>query len=182
MEKNLPFADLHVHSYYSDGTCSPRQILNLAEEKGIGLLAIADHDVFDGALELLEISAESPVKCVPAVEITSDDFGRQVHILSYNADFTNREFRDFVADGRRRLDGMSVDLIEKMQAAGYPVRVEDFNAFECDRAGGGWKALHYFKTIVCFSTKDIMSFMIINIILYKNHILFIVKCLSFKTF
>ena len=147
MRQNLPFADLHVHSYYSDGTHSPAQILSLAEEKGIGTLAIADHDIFDGSLELLKLSENSPVKCIPAVEITCDDNGRQIHVLAYHPDFTDVEFCSFVSDGRRKLDGMSVSLIEKMKAADYPVSIEDFNAFKCERGGGGWKALHYFKSI-----------------------------------
>ena len=120
MKNSLPFADLHVHSYYSDGTCSPGQILKTAEELGIGVLAVADHDVFEGSAELCEISKNSPVNCIPAVEITCDDNGRQVHVLAYRPDFTNEEFRKFVADGRRKLDGMSIDLIEKMQSEVIP--------------------------------------------------------------
>ena len=147
MKKELSFADLHVHSYYSDGTHSPAQILALAEEKGIGTLAIADHDVFNGSLELMKLSENSRVKCIPAVEITCDDFGRQIHVLAYHPDFTDDGFCAFVSDGRRKLDGMSMSLIEKMKAAGYSVSVEDFNAFNCERGGGGWKALHYFKSI-----------------------------------
>lgn len=40
-------ADLHIHSYYSDGTMSPEDILSLALNKGVGLIAIADHDILD---------------------------------------------------------------------------------------------------------------------------------------
>ena len=147
MNNNLPFADLHVHSYYSDGTYSPAEILSLAEEKGIGVLAIADHDVLDGSSELVKLSENSAVKCIPAVEITCDDFGRQIHVLAYHPDFTDECFRSFVSDGRRKLDGMSVSLIEKMKVAGYPVSVDDFERFTCKLGSGGWKALHYFKSI-----------------------------------
>lgn len=145
--KDIPFVDLHVHSYYSDGTFSPEQILEQAENAGVGLLAIADHDMTEGSAELCKISAHSRVQCVPAVEITCDDFGKQVHVLAYGADFSNTEFRSFVADGRRRLDGMSTDLVDKMQAAGYPVSREALESFPYTPGGGGWKALYYFKAV-----------------------------------
>ena len=44
-------ADLHIHSYYSDGTMSPKKILLVALKKGLGLLAIADHNVLEGSRE-----------------------------------------------------------------------------------------------------------------------------------
>ena len=143
----LPFADLHVHSFMSDGTMSPKDILKKAEENGIGLLAIADHDMFDGSVELCKIGEESEVKCVPAAEITCTENGRQVHVLCYRPNLKNAAFLSFVAEGRKKLDMMSVRLIEKMKEAGYRVSREEFEKFEYDRTGGGWKALHYFLEI-----------------------------------
>ena len=143
---DYPFADLHVHSYYSVGTFSPAEILSLAEKKGVGLLAVADHDCFAGSEELCSVCAGSPVKCVPAVEITCTENRRQVHVLGYRPDFSNRRFSEFVSEGRRKLDGMSVSLIIIMKAAGYDVDVGEFENFRYDRSGGGWKALHYFRS------------------------------------
>ncbi len=148
---DLPFADLHVHSHMSDGTMSPEQILKKAESVGVGLLAIADHDLFDGSSELLRLSSQSSVVCVSAAEITCSDNGRQIHILCYRPDLTNKPFIEFVADGRKKLDMMSVRLIEKMEKSGFDVNTEEFSEFEYDRSGGGWKALHY------FSAKGIVS-------------------------
>lgn len=34
------FADLHIHSYYSDGTMSPTEILETARNKNVGLISI----------------------------------------------------------------------------------------------------------------------------------------------
>jgi len=49
-------ADLHIHSLASDGLNSPRQILDYVEEcTDLDVIAIADHDDIDGALEAQEI-------------------------------------------------------------------------------------------------------------------------------
>jgi predicted metal-dependent phosphoesterase TrpH len=49
-------ADLHIHSLASDGLNSPQQILDYVEEHtDLDVIAIADHDDIDGALEAREI-------------------------------------------------------------------------------------------------------------------------------
>jgi len=140
--KNV-FADLHIHSYYSDGTMSPRQILDLAKERNVGLIAISDHDTFEGSVELMKICDKSGIKCIPAVEITTIDKGHQIHVLGYNPDFTSDRFRSFVAHGRKELDKMSITLINKLHYDGKAVSVEEYEAYPDDRTLGGWKALRY---------------------------------------
>ncbi len=48
-------ADLHIHSFYSDGTMSPREILIEAFKQDVGLLAITDHNILEGTVELILI-------------------------------------------------------------------------------------------------------------------------------
>jgi len=140
---NLPYADLHIHSLYSDGTMTPKEILDEAVKNGVGLLAVADHDILKGSSELKALSLHSPVKCIPAVEIDAYDHGQNVHILAYNPDFSNAEFIRFVAETRQKLDQISKRLIERMQPTIPEVSLEDFNRFDYPPSGGGWKALHY---------------------------------------
>ena len=40
----MQYADLHIHSTYSDGLFTPEQIVDLAKEKGIKCISITDHD------------------------------------------------------------------------------------------------------------------------------------------
>jgi len=53
MEK--PFADLHIHSYYSDGSMSPEEIIEAAIKNGVGLLAVADHNALEGSILTREL-------------------------------------------------------------------------------------------------------------------------------
>jgi Predicted metal-dependent phosphoesterases (PHP family) len=136
---------MHVHSVYSDGTFTPAEILALAEGGGVSLLAIADHDVTNGSEELCKLAVNSPVKCIPAIELNAFDYGVNIHVLAYDYSFRDAEFKAFAAQNRRKLDSMSDRLVEVMERAGEPVSVAEYNNFEYDRRGGGWKALHYFK-------------------------------------
>ena len=137
--------DLHVHSVYSDGTLTPSEILAMAEKNGVGILAVADHDVTVGSEELCRLAKSGSVWCVPAVELTAFDDGSCVHILAYRYSFGDADFAAFAAENRRRLDDMSDRLIGVMERAGERVSAREYDAFEYDRGGGGWKALHYLK-------------------------------------
>ena len=56
--------DLHMHSYYSDGTMSPREIVEDAKKRNVQLIAITDHNVLDSYTELKEAAEEFGIKCM----------------------------------------------------------------------------------------------------------------------
>ncbi len=73
--------DLHIHSFYSDGTMSPAEILDTAYNKNLGVISITDHDVIDGSLKLMELSKNYNIKCISGVEIDALENGVNYHIL-----------------------------------------------------------------------------------------------------
>lgn len=73
--------DLHTHSVYSDGTCTPEEILTLAEEAGLSAVALCDHNTVAGLPAFMEAAKSSKVRAVPGIEISADYSGREVHIL-----------------------------------------------------------------------------------------------------
>ena len=93
------YADLHVHSMYSDGTMTIEEILEEADKQQVGLLAVSDHDMLDGARALQKLAKENEkyknIKCIPSVEINALDGERNVHILGFYVDLQNKEFDSF---------------------------------------------------------------------------------------
>lgn len=65
-------ADLHVHSVYSDGKASPREIIATAAEKGLKVISITDHDTFAGSLMARKISTSYDVLVIPGVEVRTE--------------------------------------------------------------------------------------------------------------
>ena len=41
-------ADLHLHTFFSDGTFSPEELARRAKEKGLNIVALTDHDTVEG--------------------------------------------------------------------------------------------------------------------------------------
>ncbi len=68
----LPFeADLHNHTTFSDGECTPTELLQWAHALGLRAVAITDHDTLDGLAEGLQASARTGVELLCGVEITT---------------------------------------------------------------------------------------------------------------
>lgn len=138
------FADLHVHSFYSDGSMSPDEIVEAALKSDVGVLAVADHDLLEGSLAVRKLCKKNGIVYIPAVEIDSLENGKNFHILAYGFDVHHKEFRDFLSHTRFLLDEASVRLIEAMQSDYGSLSLADFMDFAYDIRLGGWKALHYF--------------------------------------
>jgi len=53
-------ADLHLHTDFSDGLHSPRQVVQSASKSGVQIIAVTDHDTMEGALRAKEYSLRRP--------------------------------------------------------------------------------------------------------------------------
>ncbi len=111
LEKNQNLqkkADLHVHTHLSDSTFSPEEVIKTAKEKGISALAITDHDCVEG-IELTICCAEGTgIEVIPAVELTCEWKGYEIHILGYFIDYKSDWFA-------KRLDKICEDRIRRME-------------------------------------------------------------------
>ena len=137
-------ADLHIHSFFSDGSMTPEEIVAAAVESNVGLLAVTDHNVAEGSLAVQPLCAKVGIRCIPAVEICTLDGNTYVHVLAYGVDLHDAAFRSYLAHTRFLMDESSVKLIEAMQGDYNGVSLSDYFDFTYDRRLGGFKALHYF--------------------------------------
>ncbi len=79
-------ADLHAHSYYSDGTFSPADLVGLAAQLQLGALSLTDHDTVSGLAQAQAEARRLGVRFVPGVELTAAGNGAERHILAYWVD------------------------------------------------------------------------------------------------
>ncbi len=75
-------ADLHTHSTASDGQYTPEQLVHLAKDRGIEVLALTDHDTVDGVAEAARTGDGIGVKIIRGVELGAMEY-RNLHILGY---------------------------------------------------------------------------------------------------
>jgi len=79
-------ADLHCHSYFSDGTLAPSEVVARAHRNGVGLLALTDHDDVSGLSEAAAAAAELGIAFIPGVEISVSWGGETIHVVGLRID------------------------------------------------------------------------------------------------
>lgn len=117
--------DLHTHTNCSDGTDSPRELVNKAIVQGLEVLGITDHDTTSGWKEARE-SLRGSLKLALGSEISClTDDGVSVHMLGLLFDPEHQEMQQVLEETRDgRLPRMR-KMIEKMRAEGMDISIED---------------------------------------------------------
>ena len=64
-------ADLHCHSLYSDGTCTPRELVDQAKKIDFAGLSVTDHDTLEAFFEAYPYACEKNIILLPGVEISA---------------------------------------------------------------------------------------------------------------
>ncbi len=78
------YIDLHTHSNYTGGKCTPAELCALAKKNDISVLALADHNVIDGISELRQAGNKYGVHIINGVEIYTRYRNQNLHLLGYN--------------------------------------------------------------------------------------------------
>jgi 3',5'-nucleoside bisphosphate phosphatase len=125
--------DLHSHSTASDGSDSPRQLVELAKRQGLTALALTDHDTVEGLAEARAAADGAGVRLVQGCELSCEVGAATMHLLVY-----------FLADGpgplQDRLAGLQEARADRnrrivvvLQGHGLDVTLEEI----LEEAGGG---------------------------------------------
>lgn len=82
--------DLHTHSYFSDGECSPEAVVLQAKKQDISVLSVTDHNVIGYRKEIQETAGKQRIVFIEGIEIsTLHQLNNSVslHVLGYSKNF-----------------------------------------------------------------------------------------------
>ena len=82
-------ADLHNHSYYSDGVLSPSEVVRLASKAECDLFSLTDHDTTDGIAEAKLEADKVSLNLINGVEISAFWRNMAIHIIGLGVDINN---------------------------------------------------------------------------------------------
>lgn len=123
--------DLHIHTNISDGTLTPKQVIDEAVKNGVSVIAIADHDIVDAYNDDLFQYAESKnVKLINAVEMSTRANKTGVHVLGYNYDLNDMKFRERLSKLRNARHDYLHNVAVKLNELGYVVNVEELDKID----------------------------------------------------
>lgn len=110
-------ADLHTHSTASDGQYTPSELVRLAQSRGIGVLALTDHDTLDGLEEAVQAGNALGLRVVPGVELGAREH-RNLHILGYQVRLDAPELQKMCAELKRGRDERKYRMIAFLREKG----------------------------------------------------------------
>ncbi|CAN5867851.1 PHP domain-containing protein [soil metagenome] len=127
-----PYVDLHMHSTASDGSRSPRDVVQAAKNAGLVAIALTDHDTVGGLAEAQAAGLELGVRVVKGIELSAVEGEAETHMLGLHLGDTLVIERELGAlrDMRER---RGQQIVDKLSALGVMVTFDDVLA----QSGGG---------------------------------------------
>ncbi len=142
----MKIADLHTHSRYSDGTNTPRELMELAKATGLSAIALTDHDILDGLPEAEAAAAELGIELVPGLELSSAWKGREAHMLGFYLDCGHQGFQQLLATQRTNRIARIHQMVERLQKVGLAIEPADVFAMASNQGAVG--RLHVAQALV----------------------------------
>ncbi len=119
------FVDLHIHTNFSDGTFSPEEVVAFALKNKLSAIAITDHDTVSGIENAIAASRNTGLEVIPGIEFSAEIENYEIHILGLFIDTNNPGFLEKLKKIRNsRLERMQ-KMIEKLNALGISVSIEE---------------------------------------------------------
>ena len=89
----MKYADLHLHTIFSDGTSTPAELIDTAKEIDLSCISVVDHDTVGGIEQVLEIARLRDIEVLAGIELTAELDSQEIHILGYLIDYKNKALR-----------------------------------------------------------------------------------------
>jgi len=121
---HLGDVDLHTHTTASDGKLTPEALVARAKEVGLRAVGVADHDTFGGVDAAMEAGKALGVEVIPAIELSCEANGQDLHLLGYYMDHHNPELQERLQYFRDVRERRAFLMVQKLNELGYPVSWE----------------------------------------------------------
>lgn len=117
--------DLHTHTTFSDGTYTPTELVNYAQEKGLTTIAITDHDTTEGVAEAIAAPKARPLEVIGGIEISSMFEEKEIHIVGLFIDINNKTLKNEMELLRESREQRNHLMAEKITECGIPLTYQE---------------------------------------------------------
>lgn len=111
----MKFADLHLHTVFSDGTYTPEDLVAGAKRAGLCCISVVDHDTVEGIKPSLQAADKEGLEVVPGIELTAEYQGHEIHILGYFLDYEDKALM-------KELDSLKENRIDRIYKISHKLK------------------------------------------------------------
>ena len=121
--------DLHLHTLYSDGALTPREVLKMRVDEGYQLLAITDHDGVEGSVYGEQYADEFGIEYISGIEFDSEDeLGKDIHMLGYGFDPDHPAFNLAIGRILKQRHERNNKFLEALNKRGFNITYDELYA------------------------------------------------------
>ncbi|MEM5947830.1 PHP domain-containing protein [Spirochaetia bacterium 38H-sp] len=122
------FFDFHAHSTVSDGELSPEELVAYAAKRKLDLLAVTDHDSYEGIEPAMCAASELGITLIPGIELEVEYDGGEFHLLGLGIDEDCPELLGLIERMREERVRRNNRILDKLDSAGIPISIEEIAA------------------------------------------------------
>lgn len=149
------FADLHLHTNFSDGTYTPEELAGHAARCGFKAVALTDHDTMEGCERMAAACEAGGTEFIPATELTAEHNGHELHMLGYFLDAQNEKLRADLAHFQEVRRQRIYEMVGRLNQLKVPLEPEAvFRLANCHSPGRPHVARALVQARLCSSLDE----------------------------
>lgn len=132
----MKFADLHLHTYFSDGTFSPEELVGHGRRLDFAALALTDHDSVEGCPRMAAACTAAGIDFIAGTELTAEHNDTEIHLLGYSLDTENQVLLSEIAKFQAVRQNRIHEMVARLNSLKVPLQVESvFALANCKSPG-----------------------------------------------
>lgn len=130
-------ADLHIHTFFSDSTDSPEQVVAKLVKAELACCAITDHDTIEGVEPVRQAALGTGVEVIPGVELSTTWEGKDIHVLGYGMNENSSELKEYLSRFRQARRERMRAMVDRLK----PLGIDNVSLEEVEEHAGAAHAL-----------------------------------------
>ncbi len=130
------YADLHLHTRFSDGTYSPEDLASQAVQHELVAVGLTDHDSVEGCPAAARECARKGIEFIAGTELTAEQEGTEIHILGYCVDVTHPRLLSEMGRFQEVRQNRIREMVARLNRLRVPIEAESVFALANCRSPG----------------------------------------------
>src|SRR5215472_3663507 len=132
----MKFADLHLHTNFSDGTFTPEELVLQAQKAGLACIAVTDHDSVEACARAAAACSAVNMEFISGTELTAEQDDTELHVLGYFLDTNNKKLLAEIARFQVVRQNRIYEMVARINEMGVPLKAESvFALANCKSPG-----------------------------------------------
>jgi len=151
----MKFADLHLHTFFSDGTFSPEELAGHGQRLGFAAMALTDHDSVEGCARMAAACGAAGIEFIAGTELTAEYNDTELHLLGFFLDTQNEILLAKIAKFQAVRQNRIREMVARLNALNVPLQAESvFALASCKSPGRPHVARALVKAGLCKSNDE----------------------------